>query len=146
MLVVVANLGHLKAYKVVETPTRGRKLELVDELNFPEAHGRFADKVTDYAGRFPMTQGPGAGQQMAPSEALTVELETQRRLVRLVARQIEAIIRREQPEFWDFAAAPEVYQAILGEITPEYRQRLLRSARADLTKTPPPELLAHFEW
>ena len=53
-LIVTANLGHLKAYRLVRTPTRGAHLELIEEVNFAEAHGRYTDRVSDMAGRFPV--------------------------------------------------------------------------------------------
>lgn len=143
-VVIAANLGHLKAFRVVETPTRGRKLELIDEMDFPEAHGRFADKVTDMAGRFPVGGCAGPGNAMARGEALSAELETQRRLIKLVATEIKVILESERPEFWHFAANPEIHQAILDEITPELRERVVRHVQADLTKSPTSEVLAHF--
>lgn len=143
-IIIAANLGHFKAYRLMETPTRGPKLDLVEEVNFLEAHGRFVDKVTDQAGRFPVTAGAGPGTQMSPSEDLNAEQENERRLTKLVAEKIEEVIQREQPEYWRFAATSEIQQSILREISPEIRERLVRAIPADLTKTPVGEVLEHF--
>lgn len=143
-MIVVANLGHLKIYRVLETPTRGRKLELIEEMEFPEAHGHFLDKVTDMAGRFRISTGVGTGTAVARGEALTAELEIQRRLVKLVAEKIESALLTERPERWHFAAAPEIHAAILGELDPDLSRRIVRSVHADLTKVPPSEVLSHF--
>ena len=144
-VVVAANLGHLKAFRVAETPTRGRKLDLIEEVEFPEAHGHFIDKVTDMAGRFPGSAGgEGPGNGMSTGEALRTELEIQRRLVKLIADRIAAVLQEERPEYWHFAANPEVHQAILNELPAELRERVVRHVHADLTKTPAPEVLAHF--
>jgi len=143
-LVIAANLGHLKAFRVAETPTRGRKLELIDDMRFPEAHGRFADKVTDMAGRFPVSEGAGPGTGMSRGEALSAELETQRRLVKLVAGRMATILNDERPEYWHFAATPEIHEAILSELPTELRERVVRHVQADLTKTPPAEVMAYF--
>lgn len=143
-VVVTANLGHLKAYRMEQTPTRGRKLDLIDEMEFPEAHGHFLDKVTDMAGRFPVSAGAGPGVAMAHGEALTAENEIHRRLVQLVGQRITAILEAERPEGWHFAASPEVHQAILNELSPELRERVVRHAHADLTKVPTSEVLEHF--
>ncbi|MEI6560812.1 MAG: host attachment protein [Verrucomicrobiota bacterium] len=140
-VVVAANLGHLKAFRVAETPTRGRKLDLIEEVEFPEAHGHFIDKVTDMAGRFP---GSGGAEGLSTGEALRTELEIQRRLVKLIAERIAAVLQEERPEYWHFAANPEVHQAILNELPVELRERVVRHVHADLTKTPAPEVLAHF--
>lgn len=144
-MIVAANLGFVKAYRVVETPTRGRKLELVEGIDFPEAHGHYADKVTDMAGRFPVSEAAGGAAPMATGETLRAELEAQRRLTRLVAGQIETILERERPEWWNFAATSEIQQAILHQMAPELRARLVRTVSADLTKAPAEEVLEHFE-
>ncbi len=142
-VVIAANLGHLKAFRVEETPTRGRRLELIDEMEFPEAHGRFLDKITDMAGRFPVSEGAGQGSAMSTGEALTAELEIQKRLVKLVAERITTVLQNERPEYWHFAANPEVHQAILSALAPELRERVVRHVHADLTKAPAAEVLAH---
>src|SRR5947208_15768608 len=59
-LVIVTDRGGLKAYRVNDTPTRGPSLQLVQAFNITDAHGRFVDKVSDLAGRFPVTNGAGA--------------------------------------------------------------------------------------
>src|SRR5438046_6848194 len=59
-LVIVTDRGELKAYRVNETPTRGPSLQLVQAFNITDAHGRLVDKLTDLAGRFPVTNGAGA--------------------------------------------------------------------------------------
>ncbi len=59
-LVIVTDRGSLKAYRVNETPTRGPSLQLVQAFNMTDAHGRLIDKVSDSAGRFPVTEGAGA--------------------------------------------------------------------------------------
>lgn len=119
-------------------------MDLIDEMEFPEAHGRFVDKVTDMAGRFPVTGGPGQGMAMSRGEALTAEIETQRRLVKLIAERIASVLNSERPEYWHFAANPGVHQAILDELAPELRDRAVRHVHADLTKVPAAEVLAHF--
>lgn len=143
-VIVMANLGHLKIYRVLETPTRGRKLELIEEMEFPEAHGHFLDKVTDMAGRFPVSTGAGPGTGMSRGEALSAELETQRRLIKLIAQRIESTLQTERPEYWHFASSPEIHSAILNELSPDLRQRIIRRVHADLTKVRPTEVLTHF--
>jgi len=143
-VIVAANLGHLKTFRVAETPTRGRRLELIEEMEFPEAHGHFLEKVTDMAGRFPVSDGAGQGTAMAHGEALKAENEAQKRLVKLVAQRIEVTLNSERPEYWHFAATPEIHQAILSELAPELRERVVRHVQADLTKVTASEILTHF--
>jgi len=141
-VIIAANLGHLKAFRVAETPMGTRRLELIKEIEFPEAHGRIQDRITDMAGRFP--GGDGTGLSVANGEALKAELEVQRRLIKLVAEQIEGILNSERPEYWHLAATSEIHQALLKELLPELRQRIVRHVQSDLTNVPAPELLARF--
>jgi hypothetical protein len=141
-VIIVANLGHLKAFRVAETPMGTKKLELIIEIEFPEAHGRIQDKVTDMAGRFPVADGTGVA--MAHGEALKAELEVERRLVKLVGEQIEEVLNTERPEYWHLAATSEIHQALLNELPAELRQRVIRHLHADLTNVPVPELLERF--
>ena len=142
-VVVAANLGRLKAFRVAETPTRGHKLELIDEVAFPEGHGRFMDKVTDMAGRFSVSTGVGPGTGMSRGEALSAEQEIQRRLIKSVAERIQTDLETERPEGWYFAATAEIHQAILDELPPDLRGRIVRHIHADLTKVTPAEILSH---
>src|SRR5436305_9975488 len=59
-LVIAADRGSLKAYQVNETPTRGPSLKLIQAFDITDAHGKLIDKVTDLAGRFPVTESAGA--------------------------------------------------------------------------------------
>jgi hypothetical protein len=59
-LIIVADLGLLRAYREVQGPTdRQPHLELIEELKLERAHEKLSDQVTDQAGRFP--RGGGAG-------------------------------------------------------------------------------------
>jgi hypothetical protein len=50
-LVIVADLGLLKAYRIDITPQGTPRLEALHELVLEEAHSRFSDRVTDLGGR-----------------------------------------------------------------------------------------------
>ena len=58
-LIIVVDRGGLKAYRVNETPTRGVSLQLVEAFDITDAHGRYDEKLTDQAGRFPVSDGNG---------------------------------------------------------------------------------------
>src|SRR6266567_2644796 len=80
-LIIVTDRGSLKAYRVNETPTRGPSLQLVQAFNITDAHGRLVDKVSDLAGRFPVTNGAGAHRGAASiAERTQLEAETDRRI------------------------------------------------------------------
>jgi hypothetical protein len=143
-IIITANLGHLKAYRLLQTPTRGPKLEIVDEVEFPEAHGRFSEKVADKAARSHIGERVGVTPQIAPIDTARAELETQQRLIKLIAERIETILKRERPEIWDFAATSEIQKAILEKINPALREHLHWTDAADLTKLPADKVLPQF--
>src|SRR2546428_14145031 len=86
-LIIVTDRGSLEAYKVNETPTRGPSLQLVQAFNITDAHGRLVDKVTDLAGRFPVSDGAGMHHGASISES-KLETETDRRIYKTLAVQI----------------------------------------------------------
>lgn len=143
-VVIAANLGHLKAFRVVETPVRGRKLERIDEVEFPEARNSYQTRMTNLSKRFSTGTDAGVGRGMAYGEALNAQMEVERRLVKLVASRIVTVLETERPEYWYLAATQEIYQAIMNALPPDLRDRVVRHAYADLTKTPATEILAHF--
>src|SRR5207245_4296247 len=81
-LVIVTDRGSLKAYRVAETPTRGPSLQLVQAFNITDAHGRLVDKLSDVAGRFPVTEG--AGEHRGPAS-----IAERKQLTGEIARRIE---------------------------------------------------------
>jgi len=141
-VIIATNLGHLKAFRMGETLEGTRRLDLIQEMVFPEAHEKMQARVTDTAGRFPISDGTGLS--LAQGESMKGELELQRRLMKLIASQMENVLNTERPEYWHFAAAPAIHQALLNELPDDLRLRAVRNVQADLTKTPAPELLARF--
>src|SRR5881392_1043479 len=91
-LVIVADRGSLKDYQVNETPTRGPSLKLVQAFDITDAHGKLIDKVTDLAGRFPVTESAGAHRGAASIAESKLETETDRLTNKELADQITKIV------------------------------------------------------
>jgi hypothetical protein len=142
-LVIVADRGTLKAYRVDETPTRGPSLHLIQAFNLTDAHGKLIDKVTDLAGRFPVSDGAGIhhGASIAESK---LETETDRRIYKQLAEQILKIIDRNGQDGWSFAAAPDIHKAIVDLLPGNVRDRIVEHVKSDLVKVEPAKLAAHF--
>jgi Protein required for attachment to host cells len=143
-IVIAADRGSLKAYQVNETPTRGPSLKLVQAFNIPDAHGRLIDKVTDLAGRFPVTEGAGAHRGAASIAESKLQTETERRINRELADQIARIVSHSGKEGWAFAAAPEIHSAIVDLLPDRVRNRIVEHVKADLVKVEPARLPNHF--
>jgi Protein required for attachment to host cells len=144
-LVIVTDRGSLKAYRVNETPTRGPSLQLVQAFNITDAHGRLVDKVSDLAGRFPVTESAGAHRGPASTaERTQLATEMHRRIQRELADQIAKIVSQNGNEGWSFAAPAEIHTAIVDLLPAGVRQRIVEHVKSDLVKVEAARLISHF--
>jgi hypothetical protein len=143
-LVIVADRGSLKAYRVEETPTRGPSLQLVQALNFTDAHGRLIDKVTDMAGRFPVSDGMFGRHVNSAGERATIETEIDRRIYKELADQIVKIVSDNKKDGWSFAAPPEIHGAVVDLLPRAVRDRIVEHVKSDLVKVEPAKLISRF--
>ena len=143
-LIIVADRGSLKAYRVDETPTRGPSLRLIQAFDLTDAHGKLVDKVTDLAGRFPVSDGAGGRHANSIAERTQLETETDRRIHRQLADQIVKIIDRSGKEGWSFAAPAEIHGAIVDLLPRAARDRTVEHVKSDLVKIEPAKLPSHF--
>ena len=142
-LIIVADRGSLKAYRVNETPTRGPSLKLVQAFDVTDAHGKLIDKVTDLAGRrYPASDA--AGMHQASIAETKLETETERRINRQLADQITKIAKSNGLEGWSFAAPASCHNAIIELLAPDVRNRIVEFVKSDLVKVEPAKLASHF--
>ncbi|HSV62700.1 MAG TPA: host attachment protein [Chthoniobacterales bacterium] len=141
-LIIVTDRGTLKAYKVNETPTRGPSLRLVQAFDTTDAHGRYQDKLTDQAGAFPSGSAPGQGTSIA--ERTGIETENDRRIVKQLADSIVEVVQREGSDGWSFAAPASIHSAVVDQLPPEVRDRIVEHVKSDLVKIEPSKLPGHF--
>jgi hypothetical protein len=143
--IIVTDRGGLKAYRVSETPTRGPSLQLVQAFNITDAHGRFVDKVSDLAGRFPVTNGAGTHHGAGSiAERTQLATETDRRIHKELADQITKIVSLNGKEGWSFAAPAEIHAAIVDLLPPAVRDRIVEHVKSDLVKVEPAKLVSRF--
>jgi hypothetical protein len=143
-LIIVTDRGSLKAYRVDETPTRGPSLKLVQAFDLTDAHGKLVDKVTDLAGRFPVSDGAGGRHANSIAERTQLETETDRRIHKQLADQIAKIVESDGVEGWSFAAPASIHAAIVDLLPRKVRDRIVEHVKSDLVKTEPSKLPAHF--
>jgi len=143
-LIIVADRGSLKAYRVNETPTRGPSLQLVQAFDLTDAHGRLVDKVTDLAGRFPVSDGAGGRHANSIAERTQLETETDRRIHKQLADQIVKVVSASGKEGWSFAAPSEIHGAIVDLLPQPVRDRIVEHVKSDLVKTEPAKLIPRF--
>jgi hypothetical protein len=142
-LIILTDRGSLKAYRVDETPTRGPSLQLVQAFNITQAHGKLIDKVTDLAGRFPVSDGAGVhhGASIAESK---LETETDRRIYKQLADQIVKLVKNDGVKGWSFAAPASIHSAIVDLLPRDVRDRIVEHVKSDLVKIEPAKLPTHF--
>lgn len=147
-LVIVADRGSVKAYRVNETPNRGPGLQLVRAFDLTDAHGRYQDKLTDQAGRFPVGDGggqAGSGRHMnAIAERQGLESENDRRIFKELAQNITEVVQSEAPEGWSFAAPSQLQPRIVELLPTDVRERIVEHVPADLVNLPVAELAERF--
>lgn len=143
-LVIVVDRGSLKAYRVDETPTRGPSLQLIQAFDLTDAHGKLIDKVTDLAGRFPVSDGAGGRHANSIAERTQLDTETDRRIYKQLADQIVKIIDGIGKQGWSFAAPAEMHGAIVDLLPRPARDRIVEHVKSDLVKIEPAKLLSHF--
>lgn len=145
-LVVVTDLACLKAYRLENNhPNKSLRLELVEEFNNAEAHGKLGDKVSDLSGRFPRRTGAqhttGA---MSDGERHNIELESRKRLVRQLAQRLNRLLGSKEVERCLLAASREINHQLLDELEPLVRAKIEKNIPVDLTKLDRAEILGHF--
>ncbi len=142
-LIIVADRGGVKAYRVTDTPNRGASLQLVQAFDITDAHGRYDDKLTDQAGRFPVSDGNGRHAN-AIAERTAFETENERRICKQLAEHIADIVKRESVEGWSFAAPSSIHASITELLPSPIRNRVVEHVKSDLVKTESSKLPTHF--
>lgn len=142
-LIVVADRGEVKAYRVNNTPNRGPSLQLVQAFDITDAHGRYDEKLTDQAGRFPVSDGNGRHANSI-AERTALETETDRRICKQLAEQIAELVRREAVDGWSFAAPASIHGSVSELLPGAIRRRVVENVKSDLVKIEPAKLSNHF--
>jgi hypothetical protein len=141
-VIILADLGHFRAYKVSKGAMDRVKIELIESFDTLEGHGKFGEKVTDSAGRFGVDGGRlGAGF----GEPHNIELETKKRLIKLIAQDINALVKRESCHKWYFAASKTINNQIIEYLDLDIQKKLEKNIPSNLTKVKITDILRYFE-
>jgi hypothetical protein len=126
-LIIVADRGSLRAYRIEETPTRGVHLELVQAFEVTDVMNATSARHTT-----PMTDWP------------QLEAEMDRRICKELATEIAKIAEHKAGEGWSFAAPESICAKIIEYLPPKIRERIVEHVESDLVKLPAEALPSHF--
>ena len=144
-LVVVADLGCLKAYRLENGQLhRTPRLELLEQYDNTQAHTKLVEEVSDLSGRFPRGTAVAGGGAMSDGERHNIELEQRKRLVRQLAHRLNLLARGQEFERCLLAASREINHQLLEELEPQVRGKIEKNVPADLTKLGREQIMAHF--
>jgi hypothetical protein len=141
-LIIVVDLGLVRAYRVDLTPQRTARLEQLEQMVLDEAHSRLKDRVSDLSGRQGTRTQNGSSAPKADDHNL--KLEAKRRLIRQIASRITDIIQQHSRNGCWLAAPKEINLQILHELPPATRERIQKTVPCNFTKLSPAEVLEHF--
>lgn len=149
-LIVVADRGSLRAYRVDPLPDRAPRLSPVVELDLTVARGHLSDTLSDRAGQFGAREtggrpGPGQSGGGGAAEQPTIELENDRRAVKQLAAHIAEALRDQHPAGWSLAAPKQILPLLLEHLPKEWTNKIVEKVGADLAKVRAGELFEHFE-
>ena len=144
IIIITVDLGHFKAYKITKDPLETSPgITLIESYDTIDGHGKLGDKLSDAAGRF----GRGGGKEepaKGSGERHNIELETEKRLMKMLAKDIDTVIVSEKCDKWYLAAGEKINRQIIENLKPEVKASLFKNITANLTKIGKSEILSHF--
>jgi len=144
-LIIVADMGNLKAYRIVKDPLKlaSDKMELIQETAIRESRAKASEKFADTAGRFYLGGGT-AGTAAGYGEPHTIESEEERRAVKFLAGEIIVLVHKEGCKRWYMAVDKNINNQVLASLPPEIKATLKKNITANLTKTEKTRIMDHF--
>ena len=148
-IVIVANMGELKAFRVLEKEGINRQtdmgskegdlmkhvmLEEIEDMEYIEAHMRKHEKVSDKDGNFKGASG----------EAHNTELENSKRRIKEIAADIGAIVQQEGATEWYLAFLKEHCNKLKESLSGPIANSLAKCIDADLVKADKNKILSYF--
>jgi hypothetical protein len=152
-ILVLADLGQLKAYRVAEVlgtdrhevsqvghkQRRGTQktsvaLDLITDIDYLMSHRKTRELVSDQAGRFGTSTG----------EPHNVRTEHNKQTMKAISEDICSLIEKESPASWYLAFPKETHKALAGMLNERVKKNLNKVVPCDLTKTAKNKLLEHF--
>jgi hypothetical protein len=144
IIIITADLGHFKAYRVTQDPPDiSPRVTLIESYDSIEGHGKLGDKLSDTGGRFRRSGGKDEVAK-GSGERHNIEREMEKKLSKMIAKDIDALIENEDCNEWYLASGKKINRIIIDNLKPEVKDRLVKNITADLTGVGKSEILSHF--
>ena len=143
-VIILADLGHFKAYRVTQDlPDISPRVTLIESYDSIEGHGKLWDKLSDAGGRF---RRSGGKEEVAKGsgERHNIELEMEKKLSKMIAKDIDVLIESEDCDEWYLSSGKKINRKIIDNLKPQVKDRLVKNITADLTGVGKSEILSHF--
>jgi len=145
-LLVLADLGHFKAYRLEEDQNFSQpRLQLLEQwdTNVPR---HLSEELTDQAGQFRKGTVPAGASNLSDGEEHNLDLERRRRALKTVATHLRALLNRKEIDVDGcyFAASSEINGAILNELDQQTRSQIQKNVCANLTRLNSDQVIAQF--
>lgn len=141
-LVIVADLGELKAYNVKQHEgivgndiKISHSLELINDENFIEGRKQISETYSDNSGQF--------GHDTLEEHDLKIEIE--KRTLKEIAEDIENIVKKIKPKQLFLAFPKEHNRELTNELGSQTKAVLTKNIASALVKTDKQKILFHFE-
>jgi hypothetical protein len=142
-LIITADLGHFKAYRVIRDPLGSPSIELIENYDSIKGRGRISERFYDRAGRF--VGGGGKGEvAKGYGEPHRLETEIKKKLAGMIAADINALVKKENCKHWYLAACEKIGKEIFKKLERDVKSRLDKIVTADLTNMPKSKILSYF--
>ena len=144
IIIITADLGHFKAYRITEDPPdRSPRVTLIESYDSIEGHGKLGEKLSDAGGRFRRSGGKDEVAK-GSGERHNIEREMEKKLSKMIAKDIDALIESEDCDTWYLASGKKINRKIIDNLKPEVKERLVKNITADLTGVGRSDILSHF--
>lgn len=138
-LVIVADLGHMKAYSREVDPLGRVAYKLLETADNSDALEQNGAKLSDRSGSF-----RGVGGSGSSGETEKIGLESEKRSVSQLAEWIADILERHDGK-WHAAIPGKINKRVVEQLKNGEKERLVTNLASDLTGISPADLVKHFE-
>ncbi len=135
-LIITANLGTLKAYRILESSVAHRReAELVKDVEYHSAHQKLSEMVSDRAGRF-----RGSGVASAPNRSFPedhhLKTEIKEDVIRQIAHDINSIVAHSEDEHIYLALPQVIAKDVNRHLEHQAVSRIAKEHAGDIVKEP----------